>query len=185
MKPLLMNRGCSLKRRLKQFDSTVSSCVLWCCESWTLSAEDRRRLETTRRAMLRRIVNASRALDEDYVCWIRRATRKAKAIADSARVREWVRAHSTSKWGWAGHVARRPVHSWVWRATTWRDSDWQALAMEGGAARPLRPSRRRWMKWEDRLRRFCTANGLKPWDELARSRVEWSAYASIFSNWCS
>jgi len=186
MKPLLLNRGCSLKHRLRLFDSTVGSCVLWCCESWTLRAEDRRHLKTTRRAMLRRIVGAARVTDEEYVSWIRRTTKKAEAMAQSACVRDWIEAHGTSKWSWAGHVSRRPVRSWVWRVTVWRDSDWQSLMLESCTARPLRPSRRRWMKWEDILRRFCTAAGLEQWKSLSQDRSTWAGKADTFSKWfCS
>ena len=97
-----------------------------------------------------------------------------------------IEAHGTSKWSWAGHVSRRPVRSWVWRVTVWRDSDWQSLMLESCTARPLRPSRRRWMKWEDILRRFCTAAGLKQWKSLSQDRSKWAGKADTFSKWfCS
>ena len=42
MKRILLSRRVSINRRLKLFESTVSSCVLWCSESWTPRAEELR-----------------------------------------------------------------------------------------------------------------------------------------------
>ena len=42
MKRMLLNRRVFINRRLKLFESTVSSCVLWCSESWTPRAEELR-----------------------------------------------------------------------------------------------------------------------------------------------
>ena len=177
LKTLLMNQRTSVKRRMKLFDSTVASCVLWCAQSWALRQEEVRILRSTRRAMLRRIAGVRRAPDEDYVDWIKRGTQKAEAIAASSRVREWTKAHYSMKWSWAGHVARRPTDSWIWRTTSWRDSEWQGLLDEStSCTRPLRPSRRRWTRWEDGLRRFCAAEGLGKWQALAQNRELWSTF---------
>jgi hypothetical protein len=139
MKGLLVNHKISVKRRLRLFDRTVSSCALWGCQSWTPRAEELRSLESARRAMLRRIVGAGRLPEEEWVHWIRRTTRKATLLAQACNVREWVKAHAMSKWAWAGHVARRPPTSWLWRVTTWRDAEWTAMATDLGSSRPLRP----------------------------------------------
>ena len=86
---------------------------------------------------------------------------------------------------WTGHFARRPMSSWVWRVTDWRDSEWQALAMNGGSSRPLRPSRRRWLKWENVLHRFCSQGGLGSWKALAQNRETWADHRNDFLRWCS
>ena len=135
------------------------------------------------RAMLRRIVGTGRADTEDYLSWIIRTTRKAEALALAGGVRDWVQAHCRAKWLWAGHVARRPTVMWVWRVTTWRDSEWQALVSESGLDRPLRPSRRRWMKWEDPLRRFCAQESSGSWPSAASVRDAWAERATSFVQW--
>ena len=157
--------------------------MLWCAQSWTPRAEEVRLLKTARRSMLRRIVGSGRSPTEDFVGWIRRVTRKAEAAADAAHVRDWVKAHYLYKWNWAGHVARRPVDAWVWRATVWRDSAWQSMALETDTNRPLRPSRRRWMKWEDVLRRFCALEAERAWTDTASNRDWWAEHAEEFSSW--
>ena len=121
LKALLLNRHASVKRRLRLFDSTVGSCVLWCAQSWTPREDERRLLQTARRSMLRKIVGAARAPDEGYVSWIKRVTEKAEEYAHAARVRDWFLAHRRCKWAWAGHVARMPASTWAWRVATWRD----------------------------------------------------------------
>ena len=183
MKALLMNTASSVKSRLRLFNSTVGSCVLWCTESWTPKVEEMRVLNVARRSMLRRIVGARRASEEDYLEWIQRATRKAERLATAAGVRNWVEAHRAAKWSWAGHVARRPATTWVWRVSSWRDSEWQALAMEVGSTRPLRPSRRRWMKWEYDLHRFCSVRRHGCWMTFARRRDNWANAIDDFLQW--
>ena len=183
MKPLLLKWNSCLKRRLHLYDSTVGSCVLWCAQSWTLRTEEIRFLKTAQRAMLRRIVPAGRGPDEDYINYIRRTTRRAVIVAKETGVRDWIEASSRYKWGWAGHVAQRPSGTWVSRISSWRDSEWQAIAMEMGSSRPMRPSRRRWMKWEDALRRFCSSEGSCSWTELAANRYAWANKPDAFVKW--
>ena len=181
LKSLLLNRRTSIKSRLRLFDSTVSSCVLWCSQSWALRAEEARLLRTTRRAMLRRIVGSGRRPDEDYIDWLQRATHKAEQLASDAGLVNWVHSHLLSKWHWAGHVAQRPAETWISRTASWRDSDWQSFVAESRMARPQRPSRRRWTKWEDHLRRYCYQAGLGPWKILAKDRIAWAAEANHFA----
>ena len=184
MKAILLTQKISTHRRLRIFDATVSSCATWCCESWTPRADELRQLESARRSMLRKIVCPRRASAEEWLDWIARATHKALDWACRARVREWCRLQFEKKWHWAGHVARSSASSWLYKVTTWRDSAWQAMSMEMGASREVRPSRRRWMKWEDQLRRFCTLQGLPPWEEMAANRDEWKSHAHAFKAWC-
>ena len=170
-KSLLLNRRVSVRRRLALFDSTVGSCVLYCSESWTPRTDEFRKLTTARRAMLRRIVGALRFPDEDYIQWIRRVTSKAESMASAAKVRDWTTAHGLAKWAWAGHIARRPVDTLIWRVTFWRDSQWQSFVNEfEPSTRPRRPARRRWMRFEGTLRRYCSAEGLGPWRNVATSK---------------
>ena len=185
LKPLLLKKSSSLHRRLRVFDSTVRSCVLWCCQSWTPRAEEARLLDVARRSMLRRIVGAARAPGAEYIPWMRRSTHKAEDLARATGVKNWVEAFLLSKWDWAGHVIRRPTSSWVWRVTAWRDSEWQALAEHGGSSRPLRPSRRRWMKWEAILHSFCKQGGHGSWQSFAQCRDNWANSRDDFCMWCA
>ena len=178
----LQNKKVSLKKRLQLFDATVSSCVLWCAQSWTPRVEELNRLTSTRHAMLRRMVGTGRGPDEEWLPWFRRATHAAVRAASLHKVRDWVSAHGRCKWLWAGHVARRPASTWVWRVTTWRDYSWQQVVNDS-SCRPLRPSRRRWMKWEDSLRRFAQHMGIGSWNVVCGDRERWTELTANFVQW--
>ena len=169
-----------MTRRLRLFDSTVTSCLLWCCESWTPRAAELRELVVARHRMLRRIVGQVRLPEEDYVAWIRRTTQLARAKAEAAGLRDWSHSHFQKKWSWAGHVARSDVNKWLFLVTTWRDSTWEQEVTELGSTRPRRPSKRRWMKFEDELRRYCAAHALGSWTRLALDRREWDQHRTSF-----
>ena len=123
---------------------------------------------------MRRIARCARRAEEPWVDWLKRGTRSARRIAANASVRDWHQAHLELKWSWAGHVARQPTTSWVWKVTEWRDEDYSTLAREAGLD-IKRPSRRRWMKWEDVLRRFCTYEGSGSWQRFAQNRETWKS----------
>ena len=175
LKQLLLNRRISLRRRFKLFDSTVGGCVLWCAESWTPRTDEVAILKTTQNAMLRRILGAKRLPEELYIDWIQRSTHKARQVARTSGARDWPAAHYRSKWSWSGHVARRSANSWLYRVTSWRDSEWTQIALHEGGQRELRPSRRRWMKWEDQVRRFAHQQALGAWMSAAEDKSTWMA----------
>ena len=185
LKLLVQNRSTSLKKRLKLFDATIGSSVLWCCQSWTPRSDDLAVLRTARNAMLRRICDFRRRPDEDWLDWMKRATQRARNAANKAGIREWVQAHAAQKWSWAGHVGRRASTTWLWRVTSWRDSEWGVTVSSLGCERPLRPSRRRWMKWEDALRRYCEVNDLGAWIRFATNKPTWMQWQSGFAEWFS
>ena len=125
-----------------QFDATVGSCALWCCRSWTPRYEELRSLRVAWHSMLRRICGQRRAPDEDYVAWIQRTTARARRFATQANVREWVHTFALYKWAWAGHASRRPADTWLWKVTSFRDTEW-TQSLVNVLSRPLRPSRQR------------------------------------------
>ena len=133
--------------------------------------------------MLRRIAGAGRGLKETWLDWIKRSTHRSRRMADEANVRDWVHTHAKYKWAWAGHVARRPSTTWLWQVSTWRDSYWNEVMASDAGIRPTRPSRRRWMKWEDTLRRYCTEECLGKWSEWAAQKTRWLQSADSFASW--
>ena len=62
---------------------------------------------------------------------------------------------------------------------------WQKAVQELGPGRPMRPSRRRWMKFEDTLRRFSIAHTDEEWAKLVLERDDWMQYASAFADWAT
>ena len=133
--------------------------------------------------MLRRMPGVRRAAAGSWAERIKRATVKARGLAAESGVRDWADLHHERKWSWAGHVARRPCSAITYRVTSWRDAAWSALASENGLRIPLRPSRRRWMKFEAALQKYCTVAGLGRWVDLAEERQAWAEEAENFSRW--
>ena len=183
LKRLLLNRNVSIKKRLQLFDSTVASSILYGSHAWTPRSGEMRKVHTVQNRMLRKICGVNRRPDELWLDWLKRATRRSRQMAVEASVRDWVHAHACRKWLWAGHAARRSTSTWLWRVLSWRDSDWNRLAKDLGGARLLRPSRQRWMKWEDPLRRFMAENLCSSWTTSAQEKATWNVRAEEFAAW--
>jgi len=139
--------------------------------------------------MLRRIISPRREPDEDYVSWVRRATRIAEEVATAAGMRCWVRQYLYAKWQWAGHVARMVNYrqdSWAAVATFWRDANWKADYIRGSvlhSCRPLRSRAGRWSRWEDAIHAFCVHTNIENWRLKAQDKGSWSGLADNFVDW--
>lgn len=182
--PLLGKRDGNLDRRLRLFDTCVTQTALWCSESWLLTQSEKRMLQTTQHAMLRRIAGPGRMPDETWVDWIKRSTRKSIAAAKSVGIRMWLDAHLKSKWCWAGHVIRMAPGRLACRAVEWRDSRWQAIEYQlPEYLRIRRPGRKRWFRWEDDLVRYAAHKGWDSWQSAAQQRDS-KAQASLWHSNC-
>ena len=183
--PLLGKKGGNLNKRLRLFDSCDTQTALWCSESWLLIWKEKQLLQTTQRAMLRRIAGPRRRPEEDWVDWIKRSTRKALVAAKVAGIRMWEESHLKSKWCWAGHVLRMDPSRLARRAAEWRDSQWQATEYQLPASlRIRRPTRKRWFRWEDDLRRYATHCGWATWQSQAQVRDS-NGQASLWLHHCT
>ena len=158
-------------QKLKVFDGSVTQTVLWCCESWLLTKNEKRLLESAQNNMLRRIAGPRRRPEEQWIDWIKRSTRAARKSAKTAGIRFWLEAHLKAKWTWAGHVLRMDPLRLACRSTQWRDSVWwtaeQALP---SSLRMHRPHRTRWFRWEDELRRYAADRCWSSWQSVAQHR---------------
>ena len=173
--PLLNPKRGLLRKRLRLFDTCVSKSVLWCCESWLPTEEEKRRLQSAQNDMLRRIVGIKRRPQEEWVPWIIRATHVARDAACKYGVQSWVNTLLATKWRWAGHIARMPSDRWCKKTVEWRDAEWCATRNVVGG-RPRRPWRTRWFRWEDDLREHSMF-----WKDEAQHRDRWKQCTSSFT----
>ena len=113
--------------------------VLWGTTSWTLSQRERNRLKSTQLKMARKVLACGRRPDEEYISWIRRATKNAKIALLLAGVKAWAQRHYMSKRLWCGHVARMPPDSWAKKLSfpCLRTTMASASAGESGCAKML------------------------------------------------
>ena len=187
--PLLKHRDSSLHQRLRLFNAVVGRSLLWGSESWTLTVAEKQQLRGVERSMLRRFAGPRRGPGEDWLVWIKRATKLAVDAAEQAGVQSWVHQHLCAKWNWAGHVARMESYredSWAFRTTFWRGSAWRAENKPGSALhslRPLRPRPGRWLRWEDEIAHYVENCGQGNWREAARDKSISISMAADFSNW--
>ena len=161
------------------FESTVTSGVLWCAESWALREADKQLLKTTQNKMLRNIVGIRRYEGQTWVDWITSATRASWKVARDSGVRFWLTAQADMKWRWAGHVARTTPVDWLWSVTSWRDDQWAQHQIQG--SRPLRTRAGRWTRWEDSVKRFVGQQSCMHWRDQAQDRDAWRALAQPFA----
>ena len=169
--PMLGKRDGGLAKKLRVFDSSVTQTALWCNESWLLTVNEKRLLESAQNCMLGKIAGPRRRPQEEWLDWVTRSTRAARKAAESAGIRMWLQAHLKAKWGWAGHVLRMDPDRLASRALQWRDSEWWAIEMEVSATLRLhRPHRTRWFRWEDDLRRYAAEHMSGSWQSEAQKR---------------
>ena len=135
---------------MRLFASVVQPSVLYGCVSCSMTKEREHLLRTAQRKMVRKIVGTkpARMTDEqgeasleDYVLWIKRATRKAEEALAKHSVPCWVEESYRRKYRWAGHVARRDDERWSRQVLCWKPVGVRAQG------RPL-------TRWSDALNKF-------------------------------
>ena len=181
--PLLGKRDAPLKKRLELLQSTVAMTLLWCAETWALTVKQKRHLRAVQRSMLRKVMGIRRQPEEEYIQWIRRATKTAEQEARKAGVKCWLSMHLVSKWRWGGTLANFSQDRWAARTTFWRDSEWWSYQPRGGSsygARPIRARPGNMLRWECDLRKFAAQVGWNFWQIAAKSSVEWQAQEDAF-----
>ena len=135
------------------------------------------------RIMLRKFVGPRRRPEEDYLTWIKRATKIAEGRAQQCGVHCWLKAHLQEKWRWAGSIVAMGSERWAQRLTFWRDSLWWSTQQQGTSAydvRPMRAHGNHAMRWEDEVRRFCGQVGLGHWREAAENQSIWKSFEDLF-----
>ena len=181
--PLLGKRDANMNKRIKLFEATVTKSALWCSESWTLSVAQKRNLRAVQRSMLRRIAGPRRHAEEDYLTWIRPATKTADERAREAGCDCWLKQFLRKKWAWGGSVMRMSSERLALRATCWRDSKWWSLQPRGSSAYGVRPMRARPGKvarWEGDFQNFSAAQGWASWQDAAKSENLWDEAEELF-----
>ena len=102
---------------------------------------------------------------ENYVDWIRRATRIVLGELEKAGLEDWVTLQRRWKWRWAGHCARRTDGRWANEVLAW-------LPEQGRRNRghPLK-------RWQDSVNGYLHYLYGAPADS-------WMAYAGDRDEWC-
>ena len=175
----------SIGQRLRFFKSIVQPSVLYGCVSWTLTQEREKLLRTTQRKMLRRIINTKRKVRhrdgdehvlEDWVDWVRRATRDAEKYMTQYCIPDWIHEVRKRQFQWAGHVCRRTDGRWTKQVLGWTPVGQRAVG------RPL-------TRWSDAVNKFFDHLGAATdchinWMSAAQDRGYWKQLEEHFLEFC-
>ena len=119
MKDMLCNLHVNVIGRLRLFESTVSPTLPYGCASWTMTRTISNSLVVTQRKMVRRIIGCKRLLGEEYVVWIKGATRKAEIEMAHAGLQWWTASQAERYWSWAGRINNFTDLRWTGRVFHW------------------------------------------------------------------
>ena len=97
----------SLKRKV--FNQCVLPAITYDCQTWSLTKAFVKKLETSQRAMERRMLNVKL---EDRI--------PNTTIRQITRVTDIVQYVTNTKWKWTGHIARMKDNRWTIRSTEWK-----------------------------------------------------------------
>ena len=194
----LTDRRHYLKNRLKLFDAVVTPTLLYGCETWTLRADQQRRLRVVQRKMLRMILNAKRravapnsssdtdAEDEEddaevlepWQDFLKRAAQWTDEQLEKASIQQWVVQWKKRKWKWAGRLFDAGNNKWSAVATRWQP---QLHSRHLCGRRQSRPKKRWDQDFIDYLHIAWPAE-TKHWHELAADKEWWLSQIDAFTS---
>jgi len=120
------------------------------------------KLQVTRRRMLRFVFRLFRKTcegdDEDWVVYMRRATRTIERLTRKNGMQDWVETHRRRKWQFAGKLARHTDNRWSQLIVSWRPN----LGVGRSQGHPA-------TRWTDPFEQFVGGN----WLEAAADESEW------------
>ena len=123
-----MRKDIPISLRLKKlFDAVITPTMLYGAGTWAMTKGREAQLRTVQRKMLRSIRSRQSHVKfettEEYVEWVRAATRKAEAIMSQHNVEDWVKTQRAEQWDWAGKVATCSDKRWSSEAIDWDPPD--------------------------------------------------------------
>ena len=141
-KHVLCSRSYPLRKRLRLFESVVSPVALYACECWTLDTTSRDRLTVAWRKMLRSMFRTARGVDESYVEYIKRSTRRIEEYCATFHIRSWVDIRSNRKSAFAARTFFDAENKWSKRLLNW--TPWFRTVAKRSIGRPR-------LRWKESL----------------------------------
>ncbi len=138
------------------FNSCVIPTLLYGAQTWSLSANQERKIKTTQNKMERSILSV-RKMER-----IPMKTIKAKLWKNL----DAIIAIRRSKWKWAGHIARLRDERWTYKLTFWQPYQ-------------KRERGRQKIRWREEIDRFLRNN---LFHRVALERIEWTRLREAFAH---
>ena len=166
-KPALCSRKLPFIARLKLFEAVVAPVALYGSAFWTVTDTMRAALRTAWRQMLRMMLGARRAADEDWIQYVQRPTHTAEELASKIGVKDWSVQQRFQKLKFAGEAARATANKWSTRLLHWRPFF---------RCEPRRKVGHPYTRWSDSIVQIAGKN----WTELANDFALWAALSDGF-----
>ena len=158
-----------LRDRLRLFDAVVTPAVLYACSTWALTKTMEKKLQVTRRRMLRFVFRIFRKKvegeSEDWVDYLRRANSRIQKLSTELGAKEWVETQRCYKWRFAGELARQTDSRWSQLVLDWKPH-WGQGRSRG------HPTTR----WSDQIEQFAGGD----WMAIAADPDQWELAESGF-----
>ena len=108
------------------------------------------------------MVHTTRVPEEDWIDYIKRATRTAEDLAAQHGLKSWVELQRQKQWTLAGRVASAIDRRWSNQILNWKS--WFRVL-------PCRPAGRPRKRWDDNITQFAGGS----WVETAQDSCLWLA----------
>jgi hypothetical protein len=197
----LTDRRHRLKNRLKLFDAVVTSTLLYGCETWSLRTDQRRRLKSVQRKMLRMVLNAKRRVLstttdgnssstddssetdhlEPWPDFLKRTAKWTEEQLEKADIEEWSVQWRRRKWKWALRLANTAHDKWSVAATKWQPLVHSKYLCGRRQARPKR-------RWEQDFVDFLKSARPEESQDFLKVAQEgkwWLSHADSFAKFSS
>ena len=170
---ILQDRNVSIVKRLRYFESVVSSVACFAGGLRTMYNRHLERLGTHFRKLCRSIVGPPPGTDWTLQ-WheiLHQWNVRVNIFIDRANIKTWSHICCLSYWRLAQHIATLPPERWVRRILRW---------CLPGTYRTGRPH----FHWESKLQSYCRYKGLGPWTDAAMNRNLWDQHCESFIEFC-
>ena len=170
---ILQDRNVSIVKRLREFESVVSSVACFAGGHRTMYNRHLERLDTHFRKLCRSIVGPPPGTDWTLE-WheiLHQWNVRMNIFLDRANIKTWSHICCLSYWRLAQHIASLPQERWIRRILRW---------CPVGRHRTGRPH----FHWESKLESYCRYKGLGRWIEAAMNRDVWDQHCKSFIEFC-
>ena len=156
-----MNKNATLRNRFNYLWATVGAVITANSGSRTWGDTKLNHIDSTMKAIMRRIKAPIRLQDEHYWDWKKRAAQTSRDHLQAYVLKPWSVMIQQHQWGWSGHVARRAQEDLTKAVADWRPTT---------KGRPGRP-RASWL-WNQPIEAHLREHGER-WQATAANRDSW------------
>lgn len=154
LKEIVKNPEVSLKAKKRVFDSCILPVLTYGCQTWNLTKQNMRKLETCQHSMERSMLNVKL---KDRI--------KLDTLRNETKINDVTYCIRKLKWRWAGHMMRSNKNKWAKDVTEWCPRQ------------NKRKKGRQCLRWEDDIQKVAGVT----WSRMTRNRKLWQAFGEAYA----